>query len=225
MKKEIVIISKAIVATLLYVIGIELIGSWFLIAETIDFKNYYEYYTLIQGALQLIGILIFLYFVNNRTFKTLFEKTHRKWWILGIILGILFVFMQTPLNLVYNVVSGTEYNIAYRFDGFSKLNNINLISVFFLIPIGEELFFRGYIQNNLQQNTHTIIAILLASLMFASIHSPYMNLILESSKQDWNLFYLTFFGGQISGILYFKSKSIVPSILFHIFWNLMISIV
>jgi membrane protease YdiL (CAAX protease family) len=65
----------------------------------------------------------------------------------------------------------------------------------------------------------------MASILFASIHSPYMNLILESSKQDWHLFYLTMFGGIISGILYFKSKSIGPSIVFHMFWNIMVYIV
>ncbi|KAB1160833.1 CPBP family intramembrane metalloprotease [Tenacibaculum aiptasiae] len=51
------------------------------------------------------------------------------------------------------------------------------------------------------------------------------NLILESSNQDWHLFYLTFFGGIISGFLYFKSKSIEPSIVFHVFWNTMVYIV
>ncbi|WP_435263482.1 CPBP family intramembrane glutamic endopeptidase [Tenacibaculum sp. nBUS_03] len=100
-----------------------------------------------------------------------------------------------------------------------------MISAVLMIPIGEELFFREYIQNNLQKKISAVVSILLASLLFASIHSPYMNLILESSKQDWHLFYLTIFGGIISGILYLKSKSIGPSIIFHMFWNIMVYIV
>lgn len=76
-----------------------------------------------------------------------------------------------------------------------------MISAILMIPIGEELFFREYVQNNLQKKTNIIVAILMASILFASIHSPYMNLILESSKQDWHLFYFTMFGGIISGIL------------------------
>lgn len=218
-------IPKAILATLFYLIGIELIGSWSLIAETIGFESYYKYYLLIQGTLQLIGVLIFIYFIKKRTFKNLIKKTYRKWYLFAFILGISFVFMQTPLKWIYNFLFGTEYNIAYRFDGLPKFKNINIISVILTIPIGEELFFREYVQNNLQKKTNTIIAILLASLLFASIHSPYMNLILESSKQDWHLFYLTIFGGIISGILYFKSKSIGPSIVFHMFWNIMVYIV
>lgn len=225
MNNELISISKAILATLLYIIGIELIGSWFYIAEIIEFENYYKYYFLIQGFLQLIGVLVFIYFIRNRNFKNLIKKTHRKWYLFALLLGISFVFMQTPLKWIYNLLFGTEYYIAYRFDGLPKFKNINLIASILLIPIGEELFFREYVQNNLQKKTRTIVAILNASVLFASIHSPYMNLILESSKQDWHLFYLTIFGGIISGILYFKSKSIGPSIIFHMFWNIMVYIV
>jgi len=225
LNKELISIPKAILATLLYVIGIEHIGAWFYIAEAIEFENYNKYYFFIQGVLQLIAVLIFIYFIKNRTLKKLVKTTHYKWYLFALILGISFVFMQTPLKWIYNLLFGTDYYIAYRFDGLQKFKNINLISINLLIPIGEELFFREYLQNNLQKKTNTIVAIILASVLFASIHSPYMNLILESLKQDWHLFYLTIFGGLISGLLYFKSKSIGPSIIFHIFWNLMVTIV
>lgn len=225
LNNELISILKAILATLLYLIGIEFIGSWSLLAETIGFESHYKYYFLIQGTLQLIGVLIFIYFERKRTFKNLIKKTHRNWYLFALILGISFVFMQTPLKWIYNLLFETEYHIAYRFDGIPKFKNINMISAILMIPIGEELFFKEYVQNNLQKKTNIIVAILMASILFASIHSPYMNLILESSKQDWHLFYLTMFGGIISGILYFKSKSIGPSIVFHMFWNIMVYIV
>ena len=133
--------------------------------------------------------------------------------------------MQTPLKWIYNLLFGTEYYIDYRFDDLSKFKNVNIISSIIFIPIGEELFFREYIQNNLQKKTNAVFAILLASFVFALIHAPYMNLILESFHQNWNLFYLTLFGGLLSGILYFKSKSIGPSIIFHMLWNLMVIII
>ncbi|MBR9847588.1 MAG: CPBP family intramembrane metalloprotease [Algicola sp.] len=110
--------------------------------------------------------------------------------------------------------------MVYDLDGLSQLWNINFISSIILIPIGEELFFREYIQNNLQKKTKIIVAILFASLLFALIHAPYMNLFFEEFQQTWHLTYLTFFGGLISGLIYYKSESIGPSIIFHIFWNL-----
>jgi membrane protease YdiL (CAAX protease family) len=218
-------ILKVILATLLYVVGIELIGSWSLISEMTGFESHRKYYFLIQGTFQLIGVLIFIYFIRKRTFKNLINKTHRKWYLFALILGISFVWIQTPLKWFYNLLFGTDYHIAYRFDGLPKFKNVNMISAILMIPIGEELFFREYVQNNLQKKTNTIVAVLLTALLFATIHSPYANLILESSKQDWHLFYLTIFGGIISGILYFKSTSIGPSIVFHIFWNIMVYIV
>jgi len=224
MKNELISISKAILATLLYIVGIELIGSWLYIVELIEFENYYEYYILIQGALQLIGVLIFIYFFKNKTFKNLLKKTHYKWYLFALILGIGFVLMHAPLKWIYNLLFGTEYSIIYRFDGLHKFKNINLVSIILLIPIGEELFFREYIQNNLQNKTNRFVAVLLASLLFSSIHAPYMNLLFVSSIENWHLFYLTLFGGVMSGGLYFKSKSIGPSILFHIFWNLTVTI-
>lgn len=74
MNNELISIPKAILATLLYIIGIELIGSWFFIAKAIEFEDYYKYYLFIQGALQLIGILIFIYFIKHRTFNNLIKK-------------------------------------------------------------------------------------------------------------------------------------------------------
>ena len=225
MNNKLISIPKAILATLIYVIGTELIGSWFFIAEAIESENYYKYYFLIQGTLNLIAVLIFIYFIKNRTLNNLIKKTHYKWYFFALILGISFVFIQSPLNWIYNFLFGTDYSIVYRFDGLPKFRNINMISNILLFPISEELFFREYIQNNLQKKMNRFIAVLLASLVFASIHSPYLNLILESSKQDWHQFYLTIFGGIISGIIYYKSKSIGPSVLFHIFWNLAVFIV
>jgi len=225
LNKELINIPKVILATLIYVIGIELIGSWFFLAEAIEFENYLKYYYLIQGILHLIAILIFIYFIKNRTLNNLIKKTHYKWYLFSLILGISFVFMQSSLNWIYNFIFGTDYSIVYRFDGLPKFRNINLITLILLIPISEELFFREYIQNKLQKKMNIFIAVLLASLLFASIHSPYSNLILESAKEDWHQFYLTIFGGIISGIIYYKSKSVGPSILFHIVWNLTVHIV
>ncbi len=218
-------ISKATLATLLYVIGIELVGSWYYVAEFIEYGNCHNYYLLIQGALQFIVVVAFIYFIKHWTLENIIKKTNHKWYLLGVILGISFVFLQSPLNWVYNFSFGTDYHIIYRFDGLPKFKNINFISSIFLIPIAEELFFRGYIQRGLQKSINVYSAIIIASFLFALIHSPYSNLFLDSSNQDGYLFYLTMFGGIISGILYFKSNSVGPSFIFHIFWNLMAIIV
>lgn len=218
-------IIKAIIATILFILVIELIGVWSILAETLGFTNYFEYYRFIQGALQFIVILTFIFFVKKQNFKNFIQKTSFKWYLFAVLLGISFVFIQVPLKWFYNFLFETNYNIAFRFDGLPKFTNINILTSVLFAPISEEFFFRDYIQNGLQRSINRIFAILLASILFASIHSPYLNLILEFTKQDWHLFYLTFFGGVISGIFYLVSKSVGPSILFHIFWNVMVTIV
>lgn len=225
MKNNFISIPIVILITLLYIIGIELLGSWFYLAEALKFDNYIDYYSLVQGAVQFIAVLIFIYLIKNRTLKNLIKKADIKWYLFAFILGVSFVFIQSPLKWIYNFLFDTEYYIAYKFDGFPKFKNINIISSILLIPISEELFFREYIQNRLQKKLSTFLSVIIASILFASIHSPYLNLILEDFNQDWHSFYLTIFGGIISGILYYKSKSIGPSMIFHIFWNLVATIV
>jgi membrane protease YdiL (CAAX protease family) len=217
-------ILKAILATILYIIVIELLGGWFYVAEAFKIEGYLNYYTFIQGVLQLLLVLLYLYVLRKYTFKQLIRKTHHKWYLFAFVIGCSFVFMQTPLKWLYNFLFNTTYHITYDLDGLSNLLNINHITIILLIPIGEELFFRDYIQKNVQLKTSPIVAILTASILFAFIHAPYSNLFSSNYIDDWHLFYLTFFGGLLSGILYYRSKSIGPSIIFHIFWNLMATI-
>ncbi|KJR42585.1 abortive infection protein [Candidatus Magnetoovum chiemensis] len=77
--------------------------------------------------------------------------------------------------------------------------------------IPEELFFRAYLQENLGQNK---ISILIVSLMFSLCH--------------FGLFYVTgniehlfvFLPSLIMGWLYFKTKNILPSIIYHYLANM-----
>jgi membrane protease YdiL (CAAX protease family) len=220
LKKYLTSVIKALFATILYIIIIEIIGVWGFLSEKIGFENYFKFYMFIQGALQTLAIIIFIYLVRNRTFKGLIKKTNSKWYFIALALGISFVYLQSPLKWIYNLLFGTEYFINYDLDGLSSLWNINRISSILLIPIGEELFFRRYVQDRLQKKINFTSAIIVASILFALLHSPYMNLFFEDFHQDWHLAYLTFFGGLLSGLLYYKSKSIGPSIILHIFWNL-----
>ena len=221
---------KYFLYTLLYIVLMELSAVWTLVLEYFNVE-YYEFYGLIQGFIQLLIIIGFIYLWHRESIKALIKRPKAKWIIIALFFGFLFTFIQSPLNLIYNFIMGTEYKILYDFNGFDKFKSLNIISIILLIPLGEELFFRGFIQRKLQLDFKPATAILLASFMFALIHAPYLNILyifLESGNsfmEDWHLFYLTFFGGVISGILFFKSKSLIPSIIFHILWNIIASVI
>jgi len=147
------------------------------------------------------------------------SKTSNTFYIWGFILGVVFVFAQAPLNIIYNELFGTGYLIQFNFDPNGLLNWTSIAGVI-MIPVYEEFFFRKFIQRDLQKAFHPILAITFASILFASIHLPLHSLFFERYVFSFHHAYITFFGGLISGGLFYKSKSIGPSIVMHCFWNL-----
>ncbi|CAL2105185.1 CPBP family intramembrane metalloprotease [Tenacibaculum sp. 190524A02b] len=217
-------ILQAFFATIVYQIVIELTAIWTLIIDFIGFDNYYKYYLLIQGFVQLVFIIGFFYFIKTGI-ANLFDKIDYKWSLISIVLGCLFPFIQTPLYWLYNSICQTNYSITYTLNNFDALLKINTMASILFIPIGEELFFRKYIQNKLYKNTNAVLlSIFISSFLFALIHTPYVSLIFGYQKANWLSPYITFFGGLISSYLYYQSKSVASSILFHIFWNLLVVI-
>jgi len=210
----------ASIATLLYILAIEFIASWTLVLDAIDFEFAYKYYGIIQASLQLVAVIIFIYFLKNRSFEHLLKRSSSIWYAIAVILGILFVFFQTPLNWIYNLIFASDYHILFKFDGLVNLKNPNVLAAVIFVAIAEELFFRTYIQDFLEQRVSELLSILTASFLFACIHAPYINLFVESAQNDWHLSFITFFGGLISSTLYYKSKSISVAITFHISWNI-----
>lgn len=86
-----------------------------------------------------------------------------------------------------------------------------IVYLFFAVAIPEEIFFRGFIQEELGNTTK---AIFLTSLLFSIAHLP--NMIFENNF----LYILTFLPSIVMGWLYMKTSNILPSIFFHFFADL-----
>ena len=219
-------IIKAIILTILYVLFIELIGCSFFITEYFGMEDNPNYQYLIAGLIEFPLLFLFIKKIKTSERK-LPQQTNKKWYVIAASLGLTYVFIQTPLNLLYNLISGDNYHIKYAFDGlikFTKLSGLNYISGIILIPICEELFFREYLQQSLQKKINSIYAIVIISILFALIHLPYEMLFLSIIHKTPHTAFIALFGGLITGTLYYKSKSIGPSIVMHICWNLMVII-
>lgn len=165
--------------------------------------------------------LVFLVFI----FKSLkqsdllkLDKPKPKYYFIALLSGIGFVFFQSILNIFYHQEISSEL-FDYEFT-LERLTSLSVIASIFVVPITEELFFRNYILRGLLQNYKPIVAIILSSLIFAFIHIPFVSLFYEFFDFSLHQAYITIFGGLIAGMLFYKSKSIIPSIIFHIFWNL-----
>ena len=83
-----------------------------------------------------------------------------------------------------------------------------IITIVIIAPIGEELLFRGFLQNSLEKIWNDVTrAILFSSLFFAVIH--------------FNPFWIIqiYFLGVLLGFLAWKTNSIIPCIIFHVIIN------
>lgn len=214
---------KPIIYTALYIVFIELIGAWLFIAHSFEVDFLINYYILINGLITASSLIVFTYFTNNRKLN-LPQSSSVKWYLFAIVLGILFVFIQTPLNWIYNFISKENYYIIYDFDGFENFTDINTLSLIIFLPISEELFFREFLQKNLQKHANAFVSIGLSSVLFASIHLPYLNLIFGYTSFSTHHAFITLFGGLILGFIYYRSKSIGPAIVLHLVWNLVVLI-
>lgn len=83
-----------------------------------------------------------------------------------------------------------------------------ILTIVIIAPIGEELLFRGFLQNSLERAWKDVTrAILFSSLFFAVIH--------------FNPFWIIqiYFLGVLLGFLAWKTNSIIPCVIFHVIIN------
>lgn len=76
-------------------------------------------------------------------------------------------------------------------------------------PIGEELFFRGFIFKNLRRSNRLFKSIIISSICFSLIHLPNYGNILP-----------TLILGILCAYIFYKTKSIIYPIILHFLYNL-----
>lgn len=116
------------------------------------------------------------------------------------------------LFIIYSGVQIPGYqvqeNIAQNFSETSAALTIGIIVIMILAPIIEEIFFRGFILRTLVNRIGVHIGSIFTALIFASLHFP------------WQSFIPIFILGMIMNSMAIRTKSIIPSISFHIVNNI-----
>ncbi|MEO1383419.1 MAG: CPBP family intramembrane glutamic endopeptidase, partial [Bacteroidota bacterium] len=167
----------------------------------------------------------FIHLIYRKAEGRVWKKASLYGYVIAAVTGFCFVGLQVPLYKWYNEMAGTSLNIVFDFDGWEELRNINMLSVIFFIPVSEELFFRRWIQDKLQEVSQPYTGLLIATILFSSIHLGLTQIWLGWEMLDWHGAFITFWGGGIAGWLYMKFQSVGPSIIFHMCWNFMVVIV
>ncbi len=207
--------QKAIFHTFLFILFLELIGMWILlIPDEIKNISLIKASHFINSFITLI-LLVLIFKSLKQPDLLKFKKPEPSYYFIATILGVGFVFFQSILNIIY--YQEISFNYDFTLD---RLSSVSVIASIIFVPITEELFFRNYLLRRLLEKPKPIKAIIISSLLFAFIHVPFVSLFFEFMDFSFHHAYIALFGGLIAGILFYKSKSIIPSIIFHVFWNL-----
>lgn len=121
----------------------------------------------------------------------------------GLLYGILAIAILLPISYFFKFI---EFDF--------KISNYTLIFIFvnlIFTCIPEEVFWRGFIQNRIQSYTSPSIAILITSVIFASIHLTFAGIYFAI---------LAFIAGIVYGTAYHKTKKIEVSIICHYMVNI-----
>jgi len=116
------------------------------------------------------------------------------------VLSILLAFFATDLE-VQAVIAP-----LMRAQGLGQKFLILLVGAV-LVPISEELLFRGYMYNGLKRRMTSKHAMVAVALVFALLHG------------DWQRFLLFFIGGLWLNEMYRRSGSLWSSVIAHSVWN------
>lgn len=162
-----------------------------------------------------IYIFIILYFIFKlkgeipslgEDISQLFDWKILKKVFLVVILNIFFSYGMLYLsNEVLNVVPSFGLMSGSFITG-------SLIATIFIAPVSEELIFRGVFLNRLQLIVPTVFAVLVSSLVFASLHS-------------YGSIFSAFVFAVCVAILYLKTENIFVAIFAHFLNNLIAEII
>jgi membrane protease YdiL (CAAX protease family) len=175
----------------------------------------------IQSQLLVIAIFILIpfawyYFVNKSDFKDiksrikLIPKDIDKVFLLGILSAVAIFIIIFMIELLM-ISAGIEAKDLSNFPELQRL--FSWPTLFFLIaiqPIGEEIYFRGFLFDKLENYGGGPFAVVITAVLFGIAHMSY-------GKEIPVI--MIIFMGLILGYIVYKSKSLYSSIIAHIVFN------
>lgn len=163
---------------------------------------------------RIISGLVFIilgrmYYATVLKEKKCFYDINHKFLIIAISAVILYCFVSLfTSNLILASVNDANYlrQAAETVELSKDMKILSLILSVLLMPIVEELIYRGFLYKRLSEY-NKLVAAIISSVIFAVNHGTIVHL------------YAAFFGGLLFCIIYDKLQSIKYNIAAHIFFN------
>lgn len=192
--KNKVIILSLIVATIL----------WFVIFVINPFNFW------VEMALSILALVMIALFSE----KDLMSFKNIKWRhiLIGIISAIILYFVFYAGNIISGYLFPfKDAQISSVYSNRSQGNSVLIgVLLLFIIGPGEEIYWRGFIQNNLTKKFGENKGYIFATLLYAGVHIITFNFMLVIAA---------FVCGVYWGWIYKKEKSLVPIIISHAIWD------
>ncbi len=202
------------------IIGISLLGGLFL---GLAFEIYGEealstklegYYLLLFDAI-VVAIVLLAYKPVFHFIKSIWDVSVLKSGKTYLYLLIGFIIIAVSQYLMLHVFSFESAAEQKEQLGSLRLQNsiqsiIYVLSVAIITPVKEEILFRGILYRFLEKRYNFLVSIIISSFIFGILHG---GLLITATIM-----------GMVFAMLYKKTQSIIPSIILHIVWNLLVSI-
>ncbi|MED2184525.1 MULTISPECIES: CPBP family intramembrane glutamic endopeptidase [Bacillus cereus group] len=202
------------------IIGISLLGGLFL---GLAFEIYGEealstklegYYLLLFDA-SVVAIVLLAYKPVFHFIKSIWDLSVLKsgQTYLYLLIGFIVIAVSQYLMLhVFSFESAAEQKEQLGSLGLqnSIQSIIYVLSVAIITPVKEEILFRGILYRFLEKRYNFLVSIIISSFIFGILHE---GLLITATIM-----------GMVFAMLYKKTQSIIPSIMLHIVWNLLVSI-
>ena len=121
-------------------------------------------------------------------------------WLGNLLSQLLFHFAKPQITSIYNIRTQGETCVI-------------LLVLLFITSPGEEIFWRGFIQKRLMNRLGDMTGYLCASVIYAAVHIASGNFMLTMAALIAGLFW---------GWLYQRERNLIPCILSHSLWTIMI---
>ncbi|EKQ55801.1 MULTISPECIES: type II CAAX endopeptidase family protein [unclassified Clostridium] len=193
-RKNKVIISSLIIATIL----------WFVIFVIKPFNFW------IEMALSILLLAVIALFSERNLIS--FRSIKLRHIFIGIISAIILYFVFYGGNIISGYLfpfKDAQISSVYsnRAQGNSLLIGTLLL---FIIGPGEEIYWRGFIQNNFAKKFGENKGYIFATLLYAGVHIITFNFMLVIAALVCGIYW---------GWIYKKEKSLIPIIISHAIWD------
>ena len=186
---------------------------WFFMFSTWtkSYINFWAGMAIAGGILTTIALL-----TDKKYLKEIYAFKY-KYIIIGILSAIILYFVFYLGNYCSQLLfsfAGSQIENVYSNKVQANPIIISLLLLFWIGP-AEEIFWRGFIQFNLNKKYGEWKGLLFASLIYALVHIWSFNFMLIMAALVCGLFW---------GLMFNRYKSVVPVIISHAIWDFMIFI-